>query len=203
MIGLLRGILIQKKPPQLIIDVSGIGYEVNASMHTFYKLPNLNETVQLFIQLIVREDSQTLYGFIDEKEKLVFCELIKVSGVGPKLALTILSGMNVENFCQCVHEKDYTKLLSLPGVGKKTAERLVIEMHDRLKKQLLKNKEFSESILSKTLINPHNTACEDAINALVSLGYKAIDAEKVIRKHSIQNIDSEGLIKLALKEFAQ
>lgn len=203
MIGQLRGMLIQKKPPILIIDVGGVGYEVNASMNTIYKLPNLNNEVQLFTQLIVREDSQTLYGFFDEQERLVFRELIKVSGVGPKLALTILSGMNVENFCQCVQEKNSKKLLGLPGVGKKTAERLVIEMHDRLKKQLLKNKEFSETILSNTLINPNNTAEEDAINALITLGYKPQDAEKAIRSVSSENTNSENLIKLALKEFAK
>ncbi|MFM8340846.1 MAG: Holliday junction branch migration protein RuvA, partial [Methylomonas sp.] len=128
MIGFLRGNLIQKTPPQLVLDVNGVGYEVEAPMTTFYDLPVLGEPVKLFTHLVVREDAHILFGFATETERLLFRALIKVNGIGPKLALTILSGQSVADFYRCVEDNDVRGLVRLPGVGQKTAERLIIEM---------------------------------------------------------------------------
>ena len=139
MIGQLRGMLTLKKPPYLIIDVNGVGYELQASMTTIYALPMVGQEVFVFTHFVVREDAQLLYAFADESERILFRKLIKISGVGPKLALTILSGMNVASFVHCIETRDVNRLVSLPGVGKKTAERLVVEMADKL------NKDFNNS----------------------------------------------------------
>ena len=132
MIGRLRGILLEKQPPNLLIDVNGVGYEVQASMTSFYQLPEIGKEINLFTHFVVREDAQLLYGFIDESERAMFRQLIKVSGVGPKLALAILSGMSVANLTQCIDARDPQRLVKIPGVGKKIAARLIIEMKDKL-----------------------------------------------------------------------
>jgi len=131
-IGRLTGELVEKSPPELLIDVSGVGYELEASMNTFYKLPDVGTFVTLYTHFVVREDAQLLYGFADKNERTLFRTLIKVNGVGPKLALTILSGISVQEFIRTVQHEDSTALVRLPGVGKKTAERLIIEMKDKL-----------------------------------------------------------------------
>lgn len=202
MICHLRGKLIEKRPPALVIDVNGIGYEVQASMNTIYKLPNLQSEVFLLTQLIVREDAHILYGFADEAERLLFKEIIKTSGIGPKLALGILSGMDVSTFCECIHQKDKARLLKLPGIGAKTAERLIIEIHDRLEKQFTKNMSFSSVLLESNKDGRTNNATADAISGLVSLGYKPNDAERMILKIAQEDANSETMIKLALRELA-
>ena len=132
MIGFLRGKLVHKAPPFLVLDVQGVGYEVEAPMTTFYDLPAINEEIKLHTHLVVREDAHILFGFSTEADRTLFRTLIKVNGVGPKLALTILSGQSAEEFHRCIQDNDTQTLVRLPGVGKKTAERLVIEMRDRL-----------------------------------------------------------------------
>lgn len=133
MIGRLTGQLAAKQPPMLLLDVNGVGYEIEAPMSTFYQLPSIGDQVTLQTHLVVREDVWLLCGFASESERRMFRDLIKVNGVGAKLALTILSGISAEDFAYCIHEGDTTTLVRLPGVGKKTAERLIIEMRDRLK----------------------------------------------------------------------
>lgn len=133
MIGRIRGKLLEKQAPELLVDVNGVGYEIQAPMTTIYLLPALGETVELFTHLVVREDAHLLFGFASLRDRTLFRALIKVNGVGPKLALTILSGMDAQDFVRCVRDDDTAGLVRLPGVGKKTAERLLIEMRDRLR----------------------------------------------------------------------
>lgn len=196
MIGQLRGTLAVKKSPYLVVDVNGVGYELQASMTTMYALPMIGKEVFLFTHLVVREDAQLLYAFADDSERSVFRQLIKVSGVGPKLALTILSGMNVASFAQCIETRDVNRLIKLPGVGKKTAERLVIEMADKLSKDFSSSAQqnFSEIVLD---------SANDAESALVSLGYKPQEAQAVIRKIYVADADSETLIRLALQSMVK
>lgn len=195
MIGQLRGILAVKKPPYLIVDVHGVGYELQASMTTIYALPMNGKEVFLYTHFVVREDAQLLYAFADEAERIVFRQLIKVSGVGPKLALTILSGMDVANFVQCIETGDSGRLVKLPGVGKKTAERLIVEMKDKFDQHFgSKQQIFSEVIMDSS---------QDAISALVSLGYKHNEAQTAIRKIHVDGADSEALIRLALQAMVK
>ena len=133
MIGRIAGVLLDKQPPELMVDVNGVGYEISAPMTTFYRLPLLNEPVTLFTHLVVRDDAHLLYGFYDKQERSLFRLLIKVNGVGPKMALAILSGIESDTFAHCVEDNDTAALVRIPGVGKKTAERLIIEMRDKLK----------------------------------------------------------------------
>lgn len=194
MIGQLRGTLAEKKPPFLVIDVGGVGYEVQASMTTIYALPAVGDKVFLYTHMVVREDAQLLYGFATERERVVFRELIKISGVGPKLALAILSGMDVVTFIQCINDRDSSRLVKLPGVGKKTAERLIIEMKDN---------SFSDIIFSNTNNAAENSAQQDATSALIALGYKPHDAHATVRKVFTDTADSETLIRLALQHIAK
>lgn len=204
MIGHLRGILTTKKPPYLTVDVHGVGYELQASMTTIYALPMVNKEVFLFTHLVVREDAQLLYAFFDEVERIVFKQIIKVSGVGPKLALAILSGMNVASFIQCIEDRDISRLVKLPGVGKKTAERLIIEMADKLTKQFSDNQpNFSAMTLLNGQATTNQSAQQDAVSALVSLGYKPQDAHATIRKIYVEDADSETLIRLALQSIVK
>lgn len=200
MIGRLRGVLLEKYPPQLVVDINGIGYEVEAPMSTFYHLPAVGQPVDLFTHFIVREDAQLLYGFIDRNERRLFRDLIKVNGVGPKLALTILSGIEASQFVQYVHNGDSDALVKLPGVGKKTAERLVIEMKDRLKDWGTLPEAFTltapESGLPITAITDGR---EDAEQALIALGYKPAQASKAVNSAYHDGISTEELIRSALK----
>ena len=194
MIGRLTGVLLEKQPPAILIDVQGVGYELEASMSTFYNLPECGETVTLHTHMVVREDAQLLYGFFSQSERLMFRTLIKISGVGPKLALTILSGMSAEDFSRCIMEGDSKALTQLPGVGKKTAERLVVELKDRLEK--------SDSVklpgqgpIEKVQDNPVN----DAVSALISLGYKAQQASQMVRTVDVEGKSTEEIIRAALQ----
>lgn len=197
MIGRLKGLLLEKQAPLLLIDVQGVGYEVSAPMSTFYVLPELNQNITLFIQMIVREDSQTLYGFSSENERSLFRSLIKVNGVGARMALTILSGMSAQEFINCIEHEDTGTLVRLPGVGKKTAERLVVEMKDRLKDLLAVPASSTTGAPAKQVVND---AVTDAVSALIALGYKPPEASRMVR--SVENMTefgSEELIRQALQ----
>ena len=203
MIGHLKGTLSLKKTPYLVVDVNGVGYELQASMTTIYALPALGEEVFLYTHMVVREDAQLLYAFADEAERIVFRQIIKVSGVGPKLALAILSGMNVASFIECIESRDSGRLVKLPGVGSKTAERLIIEMKDKLDKHFTTQQSFSSVVLTNDQSATNRMAQQDAVSALVALGYKPQDAQSSIRKVYVEDADSETLIRLALQSIVK
>lgn len=198
MIGFLRGKLVTKAPPQLLLDVQGVGYEVEAPMTTFYNLPALGEEVRLHTHLVVREDAHILFGFATETDRMMFRTLIKVNGVGPKLALTILSGQSAEEFHRCIQNNDTQSLVRLPGVGKKTAERLIVEMRDRLP-------DLSDSSDTDITINgiPEQPVLgnprQEAISALCALGYKPQDAAKMVQNIALEDKSCEDIIRLALQ----
>lgn len=204
MIGRLRGVLIEKIAPEILIEcASGVAYEVSMPMTSIYALPDINTEAIIYTHFVVREDAQLLYGFANKTERKLFRLLIKVNGVGPKLALAILSGMSAEQFVRCVTHDDLTTIVKIPGVGKKTAERLLIEMRDRLKDwQNDIDTPFTDAMpidtLSHESIIKQDTKA-DAINALVSLGYSNSQAEKAIKAIFKPDMSSEMLIKNALK----
>ena len=198
MIGFLRGKLVHKAPPILVLDVNGVGYEIEAPMTTFYDLPALNQEIKLHTHLVVREDAHILFGFFAEAERSLFRTLIKVNGVGPKLALTILSGQSAEEFHRCIHDNDTQALVRLPGVGKKTAERLVIEMRDRLpelEESSVASVNHQSGVSPISIVNPK----QEAISALCSLGYKPLDASKMVQNISADDKTCEDIIRLALQ----
>jgi holliday junction DNA helicase RuvA len=204
MIGRLSGKIIEKQPPQILLDVNGVGYEVQASMTTFYDLPELEQAVTLHTHLVVREDAQILYGFSTGQERLFFRNLIKINGVGPKLALTILSGISSQEFVLAVQNDDVTRLVRLPGIGKKTAERLIVEMRDKITQWMTEvgsTSSFDNSLASNqdSLINQQVNPVNEAVSALISLGYKTADASKMVSRLNKEDQSSEQLIKLALK----
>ncbi|MGI5309329.1 Holliday junction branch migration protein RuvA [Rheinheimera sp. WS51] len=204
MIGRLRGTLLEKQAPDLLIEVGGVGYEVQMPLNSFYNLPALGAEAIIYTHFVVREDAQLLYGFINETERALFRQLIKANGVGPKLALTILSGMTAQQFVRCVQMDDMTTLVKLPGVGKKTAERLVVEMRDRLKNWGVPQCAATDTMLviddEATFTRPVS-AEDDAISALVSLGYSQVQAAKAIKKVITPDMSSEQLIKTALRSM--
>lgn len=199
MIGRLRGTLAEKQPPLLLVDVGGVGYEVEAPMSTFYQLPALGETVVLHTHLVVREDAHLLFGFASESERRLFRTLIKVNGVGAKLALTILSGISADEFARCVQENDTAALVRLPGVGKKTAERLIVEMRDRLA-DWEGDIVLPGSAPTAAAATPVQDETRDAISALVSLGYKPPEASRLVSKVETEGLSSEEIIRAALKQ---
>lgn len=197
MIGRIHGKIIEKQPPQLLIDVQGVGYEIDSPMSTFYQLPNLGEIVTLHTHLVVREDAQLLYGFASIVERSLFRILIKISGVGPKLALTILSGMNANEFIACVQDNDAASLVRLPGVGKKTAERLIIELRDKLKDQQV---ESGSAVSTGAVSQPvASSPVADAVSALVALGYKLTEASRMVRLIDSSDLATEEIIRLSLQ----
>lgn len=201
MIGRLSGQLVAKQPPWIVIDVHGVGYELETSMNTLVALPEVNESVSLFTHLTIRDDAHLLYGFGREHERALFRALIKVNGVGPKLALAILSGMDEDAFMRCVRDDDSKALTTLPGVGKKTAERLIIEMRDRFPDW--KDKwEDGSALLPLEATNGRASARDslaDAEAALVSLGYKLTEASKMLANFDPHQ-STEALIKAALTQ---
>jgi Holliday junction DNA helicase RuvA len=204
MIGRLSGILVEKQAPEVVLDVNGVGYELQVPMTSFYEVPGLNQAAMLFTHFVVREDAQLLYGFITKQERALFRLLIKTNGVGPKLALTILSGMTASEFVSCVERDDIATLVKLPGVGKKTAERLVIEMRDKLKSLLEASAGSEREFMLQsnyTPAAPVDSAEEDAISALLSLGYKPAQASKSVSAAFKEGMSSETLIKAALKSM--
>ena len=198
MIGRIQGKIIEKQPPQLLIDVQGVGYEIDAPMSTFYQLPNLGELVTLHTHLVVREDAQLLYGFSSLSERGLFRTLIKINGVGAKLALTILSGMNSNEFVACVQNNDSTALVRLPGVGKKTAERLIIELRDKLK-DLMPGADHAQSGAGTPTVVAASSPVADAVSALVSLGYKEAEASRMVRSIDTTELGTEDIIRLSLQ----
>jgi Holliday junction DNA helicase RuvA len=196
MIGFLRGKLAFKAPPLLMLDVNGVGYEVEAPMTTFYNLPAIGAEVMLHTHLVVREDAHILFGFSTEADRSMFRTLIKVNGVGPKLALTILSGQSAEEFHRCIHNNDTQALVRLPGVGKKTAERLIIEMRDRLPDL---GDSVGSAVISVDQSQRISNPKQEAISALCSLGYKPLDASKMVQNISAEDKSCEDIIRLALQ----
>ncbi|HFA59345.1 MAG TPA: Holliday junction branch migration protein RuvA [Rhodospirillales bacterium] len=197
MIGRLRGILLEKSPPFLLLDVQGVGYEVEAPMSTFYQLPATGEEVMLHTHLIVREDAQLLCGFASESERRLFRSLIRVNGVGAKLALAILSGMSADEFAAAVQDEDAVRLTRLPGVGKKTAERLIVEMRDRLADWQTGAAPAPEG--APVAVAAASDPVREAITALVSLGYRPAEASRMVEKVDSDGLGSEDIIREALK----
>ena len=197
MIGRLRGVLVWKQPPGLMIDAHGVGYELEASLTTFQTLPEVGAEITLHTHLAVREDAHTLYGFAHLTERTLFRELIRVSGVGPRLALLILSGMSVELFGRCIHDGDAASLTRLPGIGKKTAERLIIELRDRIGE--LGSYSATVGLAGGSIVAPEARPVDDAISALVSLGYKLPEASRMVQSLETDGLSSEAIIRLALQ----
>ena len=199
MIGKITGEIIEKQPLEILIDCHGVGYEINISMMSFYELPELHHQVSLYTHFIVREDAQLLYGFVHQIEKQLFKALIKINGIGPKVALTILSNISVTDFVRAVDEKDIHQLVKIPGIGKKTGERLLIEIQDKLSKLSLLDIDSPIRNEKNQTRDSNNTHFNDAIAAMIALGYKKEKVEKSIRELSSQYDTSEQLIKAALK----
>lgn len=196
MLTRLSGLLIEKIAPTVVIDVNGVGYEIDLPLNTFYQLPALGENVVLWTHLSVREDAHQLFGFSDRNMLQTFRTLIKVSGVGPRLALAILSGMDTEALRVCLAQEDITTLTRIPGVGKKTAERLIIELRDKLGKPALKVLGQASGNLS---LMPSLNASEEAEQALVALGYKPIEAQRAIKAVANKELETAELVRAALK----
>src|SRR5690606_2671874 len=202
-IGRIRGVLLDKQAPDILVDVQGVGYEIQAPMSTIYQLPPVGKEVVLHTHLVVREDAQLLYGFFSLQERSMFRSLIKVSGVGPKMALAILSGMAVDEFARTISNGDIAALTRMPGVGKKTAERLVVEMKDRLSDW---GGELPPVDLPAGAPKGERQVTQEAETALIALGYKPQEAARLISsalKGNPQITRSEELIRLALRSVAQ
>ncbi|MFT7411185.1 MAG: Holliday junction DNA helicase RuvA [Oleispira sp.] len=197
MIGRLSGVLIEKQAPDLLIDVNGVGYEVQAPLSSFLDIGPLGSKITLLTHLVVREDAQLLYGFSDKMQRIMFRTLIKVSGVGPKLALGILSSMDADTFARCIQHHEVTALTKLPGVGKKTAERLIVEMQDRLKEWHTQAPLWAA--VDQSDASSRNHLLLEAEAALISLGYKPQEAAKMLSKMPAEIDSSEEMIRRALK----
>ena len=195
MIGRLRGILLEKQPPELLLDVNGVGYEIHAPMTTFYDLPVTGGEVILYTHLVVREDAHHLYGFISLDERSLFRALIRISGVGAKMALAILSGMSADEFARCVQDNNTAALVRLPGIGKKTAERLLIEMRDRI--DGLVDVGLRAGLPGDGAAA--GSARTEAVNALEALGYKNAEAERMVRAAADEGMETEEIIRRALR----
>jgi Holliday junction DNA helicase RuvA len=199
MIGFLRGRLAAKHPPQLLVDVGGVGYELEAPMSTFYTLPATGADVNLFTHLVVREDAHVLFGFATERERKLFRELLKVSNVGPKLALALLSGMSVEAFLLCIEAEDADTLVRIPGVGRKTAERLLIEMRDRIKNVGdLSGVALAANGGAQPAVGPQ----AEAFSALIALGYKPVEVVRLLKTVDAAVQTTEEIIRRALQSAA-
>lgn len=202
MIGRLRGTLAEKQPPHLVLDVNGVGYEVEVPMTTLYRLPSVGEPVTLHTHLVVREDAHLLYGFAEKRDRELFRELIRLNGVGPKLALALMSGLEVDELVRCVQAQDTSVLVKVPGVGKKTAERLLVELKDRFKAW------ESVPAMAALVVEPLPgvgvpSAESDAVSALVALGFKPQEASKAVSAVSEPGLASEELIRRALRGTAK
>lgn len=200
MIGQLRGIILEKQPPQLLLDVLGVGYEIDAPMSTFYKLPEVGQEITLLTHFVVREDAHHLYGFYSKEERMLFRTLLRVNGVGPRLGLTILSSIDPDEFVRCIVNNDTASLVRVPGVGKKTAERLMIEMRDKLSGwQLGSTKELN--LVTTADSQGRNQIVQDAVSALIALGYKPQEASRAVSKVDDGALSSEEMIRRALREM--
>lgn len=200
MIGLLRGRLLAKHPPQLLLDVQGVGYEVDAPMTTFYDLPETGQEVTLHTHLVVREDAHILFGFTRQADRNLFRHLIKITGIGPRLALAIMSSMTASEFIGCVNDNDATALTRIPGIGRKTAERLLVELRDRLA-------DFGAApetaAAGKTVAAEPVNPVEEAVSALIALGYKPPEASRMVRAIETRDLPAEEIIRRALQATTQ
>jgi Holliday junction DNA helicase RuvA len=196
LIGRLRGRLVRKAPPALIVDVNGVGYELEAPMSTFYRLPELEREVELHTHLVVREDAQLLYGFATEDERRLFRDLLRVTGIGPKIGLALLSGIDVETFMRCVEAEDAQALTRIPGIGRKTAERLLVEMRDRIR---------ALGQLPHAAAKPGAGAGAraEAFAALVALGYRPVEVNRLLQGVEQEGAGTEELIRRALQAAAR
>lgn len=199
MIGRLTGILIEKQPPEILLDVQGVGYELLLPMTSFYSLPEVGQSVTLFTHFVVREDAHLLFGFAQKSDRSLFRELIKTNGVGPKLALAILSAMSVNDFAYAIEREELSKLIKIPGIGRKTAERLLVELKGKFKGQQQDFFIESSHLSAPSQPSAQDSASEEAISALIALGYKPADAEKMVKKIAKADLSSEQLIREALK----
>lgn len=203
MIGRLQGIIAAKHAPEVLLDVNGVGYEVHLPMTCFYDLPEIGKPVTLWTHFVVREDAQLLFGFNNADERALFRLLIKAQGVGPKMALGIMSGMSANQFIHSVRQGDVSTLVKIPGVGKKTAERLLVEMKDRLKD--FTGADFDTGLPGTApsnmgmVLSPADSAREEALSALLALGYKDNQATKVIKQVALDDMSAEDIIRAALK----
>ena len=199
MIGSVRGRIASKTPPQLMVDVGGLGYELEAPMSTFFHLPAVGQEVSLLTHLVVREDAHVLYAFATEGERRLFRSLIKVSGVGPKIALALLSGISVEAFSRCVVNEDITALTKVPGIGRKTAERLVVEMRDRLGDPAASSDGAGGAVGGGVSVPVSANPESEAYAALVSLGYRPAEATRLLKAIGPGTHSTEELIRRALQ----
>jgi len=197
MIAWLQGELLAKQAPTILLNVNGVGYELEAPLSVFYELPAKGEAVSLHVHMVVREDAQLLFGFVSEQQRDLFRSLIRVNGVGPKVALAVLSTLSVQELIQCMANEDDALLTKVPGIGKKTAQRLIVEMKDRLEK------EFADVALESAISGSASVADDrqDAISALVSLGYKSTEASRVVRALP-NDLSSEEIIRQALRNLS-
>lgn len=208
MIGRLRGEIIAKQPPQLLVECQGVGYEVEAPMSTFYELPEVGQSVTLLTHLLIRDDAHVLYGFRNAHDRALFRALLRVTGVGAKMALAILSGMDAERFRQCVEQEDITMLSRVPGIGKKTAQRLVVEMKDRIAElgaglaSTSTGGPLSSSIVPAPAVAAADDPLSDAIGALIALGYKPAEASRMARAAADGASTSEEIIRAALRSIS-
>lgn len=193
MIGRLSGTLLEKNPPALLLNVQGVGYEVDVPMSTFYGLPELGQPVELHTHFVVREDAQLLFGFATKRERALFRALLKVNGVGAKVALSILSGLTAEEFFQCVANKDAVALTRVPGIGKKTAERLLVEMQDKV------DALAGGSVQAGLPMEDSSSARAQATDALMALGYKTAEAKRLLDKTASDGASVEDMIRAALR----
>jgi holliday junction DNA helicase RuvA len=193
-IGHLRGRLVRKAPPALIVDVNGVGYELEAPMSTFYRLPELGAEVELHTHLVVREDAHLLYGFATEDERRLFRDLLRVTGIGPKIGLALLSGIDVDTFMRCVEAQDAEALTRIPGIGRKTAERLLVEMRDRIR-----------ALGQMPAVSPRadGGARAEAYAALVALGYRPVEVNRLLQSVDQEGAATEELIRRALQAAAR
>ncbi len=200
MIGRLRGLLIEKRPPRLLVECHGVGYEVDAPMSTHWVMPELNQEVILHTHLVVREDAQSLYGFATLAERELFQALLKVSGVGARMALAVLSGMQVDEFVGSVQRGDATRLTTLPGIGKKTAERLIVEMRDRVGAWV----GAGAAVRGPTTgAPPPGDALADAVSGLIGLGYKPQEASKLVHAIETDGKSTDVIIREVLRGLAR
>lgn len=199
MIAWLKGELLDKRPPSIVLNVNGVGYDLEAPLNVFYDLPDLGSQASLYVHMVVREDTQNLYGFISVKQRDLFRSLIKVSGIGPKVGLAILSSLTADDLLSCVAHEDVATLVAVPGIGKKTAQRLLVELKDRLAK------EFGSALPEAATVTTSSVASDerDAIDALITLGYKPADASGAVRGVAEAGMTSEALIRAALKNMGR
>lgn len=196
MIGRIRGLLIEKRPPRVLVECHGVGYEIDAPMSTIWALPEVNLEVVLHTHLVVREDAQNLYGFATLAERELFQSLLKVSGIGARMALAVLSGMQADEFVACVQRGDATRLTALPGIGKKTAERLIVEMRDRVADWV---EVAGVPVTGHAVVPPPTDAVADAMSGLIALGYKPQEASRLVHGLEVDGKSSEAIIREVLR----